>query len=98
MDDGKLDRLMAALRQRRIDTTRAEMGFEARTMAAIRAGRSQETPVFFMAWKLAPMFLVLLLAVAGWVYAVAGPEGDDHLAAIGAGHEEIQMVRYITGN
>ncbi len=98
MDDAKLDRLLQALRGRPVNTARIEYGFEARMMAVLRQRRAEEPAVFFMAWKLAPMFLALLLAVGGWVYAVASPQGGAHITAIGAGHEEVQMVRYITGD
>lgn len=98
MDDTKLDRLLGALRGRVVDTTRYGFGFEARVMAAVARREAAEPAVFFLAWKLAPMFLALLLAVGGWVYAVAGPQGGVHIAAVGAGHEEVRMVRYITGD
>lgn len=98
MDDAKLDRLLLALRGRVVDTKRIEHGFETRMMAVLRHRQAGEPGVFFMAWKLAPMFLALLLAVGGWVYTVAGQQGSVHIAAIGAGHEEVQMVRYMTGD
>lgn len=98
MNDAKLSLLLRALRGRKADTTRIEHGFETRMMAVLRQRQAGEPAVFFMAWKLAPMFLALLLAVGGWVYAVAGPQGGVHIAAIGAGHEEVQMVRYMTGD
>lgn len=98
MDETKLDRLLRALRGRVVDTTRIEHGFETGIMAALRQRQAGEPAVFFMAWKLAPMFLALLVAVGGWAYAVAGPRGGVHIAAIGAGHEEVQMVRYMTGD
>lgn len=98
MDDTKLDRLFGVLRGRVVDTAPMERGFETRTMSAIRLRRAGDPAVFFMAWKLAPMFVALLLVVGGWVYTVAGSRGGVHIAAIGAGHEEVQMVRYMTGN
>lgn len=98
MDDAKLDRLLLALRERVVDTTRLDHGFETRMMAVLRQRQAGEPTLFFMAWKLAPMFLALLLAVGGWVYTVSGPQGGVHITAIGAGHEEVQMVRYMTGD
>ena len=98
MDDTKLDRLLSASRGRVADTTRIELGFETRMMAVLRQRQAGEPAVLFMAWKLAPMFLALLLAVGGWVFAVAGPQGNVHISALGAGHEEVQMVRYMTGD
>lgn len=98
MDDAKLDRLLLALRERVVDTTRLDHGFETRMMAVLRQRQAREPAVFFMAWKLAPMFLALLVAVGGWVYSVSGPQGGVHITAIGVGHEEVQMVRYMTGD
>ncbi len=96
MDDTKLDQLLHSLRKRPVHTERL-LGFEGRTMAILRQ-RAEEPAVFFIAWRLAPMFLALLLALGGWMYAISTPPANLHFTALGSGHEEVQMVHYITGD
>ncbi len=98
MNDMKLESLLGALRGKVVNTARIEHGFETRMMATLRQRQAQEPAVFFMAWKLAPMFLALLFVMGGWVYTVASPQGAVHFSAVGARHEEVQMVRYMTGD
>lgn len=64
----RLDRLIASARRATVDTARAELGFETRLMARLRAERGAATPWFNWTWRLAPVFalIVIILAVAEW--------------------------------
>lgn len=59
-----LDRLFEAARSEAPDTSRAEYAFEARLMARIR--EEQGSSIFTWAWKLAPFFAAVVIAVGLW--------------------------------
>ena len=62
--DPMLDRLFEAVRSEAPDTSRVEFAFETRLMARIR--EEQSSSVFTWAWKLAPFFAAILVAVGLW--------------------------------
>ncbi len=63
LSDPELDRLFAAARRVRPETSRAEFAFETRLLAQLRAGRDS---IGLWGWRLVPWFaaVVGLLAVA----------------------------------
>ena len=67
--DPFLDRLFEAARSERADTSRQEFAFETRLMSRLREERS--TSVFAWAWKLAPFFAGVVIAVGLWNQATA---------------------------
>ena len=67
--DPFLEQLFEAARQEPADTARVEFAFETRLMARLREERSAS--VFAWAWKLAPFFAVLVVAVSIWNHATA---------------------------
>src|SRR4051812_4963945 len=64
IDNARLDELLAAARRAPVDTSRAEYAFETRLLARLREER--ETSVLTWAWKLAPFFAALAIAVTLW--------------------------------
>ena len=62
--DPFIDRLFEAVRDDAPDTTRAEFAFETRLLARLRAERGAS--VFAWAWKLAPFFAVVVIALGVW--------------------------------
>ena len=62
--DPFLDRLFEAARAESPDTARVEYAFETRLMARLREERGSS--VFAWAWKLAPFFAAVVIAVGVW--------------------------------
>lgn len=62
--DPMLDRLFEAARAEAPDTSRAEFAFETRLMGRLRD--EQSSSVFAWAWKLAPFFAAVVIAVGLW--------------------------------
>jgi hypothetical protein len=62
--DPMLDRLFEAARGEAPDTSRAEYAFESRLMARIR--EEQSSSIYAWAWKLAPFFAAVVIAVGLW--------------------------------
>jgi hypothetical protein len=79
-----LDGLLAAAREQRPDTSRAEYGFETRLMARLRERRQVDSASIWSAvsWRLAPLFAVCVLALALWQANLASDSND---AAVVAG-------------
>ncbi len=92
MNDDQLDKLFAAARQEKPDTSRAEYGFETRLMARLRA---QPEPWWTWAWRLMPGFAAVVVALAVWDFAAPGQ--DDWPALMDGGHSEQALVSYLTG-
>jgi len=67
--DPLLDRLFEAARSERVDTSRTEFAFETRLMSRLREERG--TSIFAWAWKLAPFFAAVVVAVGLWNSASA---------------------------
>jgi hypothetical protein len=64
-----IERLLRAVRDEAPDTARLEFAFETRLLARLRDERS--TSVFAWAWKLAPFFAAVVVAVGLWNRATA---------------------------
>ena len=62
--DEAIDRLLNAVRRESIETSRLEFAFETRLLARLRDERSAS--VFAWAWKLAPFFAAVVVAVGLW--------------------------------
>jgi len=59
-----IDRLFDAAREEAVDTSRLEFAFETRLLARIRD--EQTSSIFAWAWKLAPFFAAVVIAVGLW--------------------------------
>jgi len=64
-----LDALFRAARESAPDTSRIELAFETRLLARLREPRGAS--IFSWAWKLAPFFAVVVLALGMWNRASA---------------------------
>ena len=95
MNDERLDKLFAAARGIKPDTSRAEYGFETRLLAELRAQREQTLPWYAFAWKLVPAFAAIVVALGVWTYA--GANTTDLQSAIAGDHEENALATYLTG-
>jgi hypothetical protein len=90
-----LDKLFRAARAVKRDTSRAEFGFETRLLARLRAERAQAAPWFAFAWKLAPAFVAIVIALGIWNYAGTGSV-DLQTAIVGNTYESA-LASYLTG-
>ncbi len=95
MNDDQLNKLFAAARGAKPDTSRAEYGFETRLMAKLRAEREQVLPWYAFAWKLVPAFAAIVVALGVWTYT--SPGISDLQGAIAGDHEENALATYVTG-
>lgn len=75
MNDEQLNKLFAQARHARRDTTRVALGMESRLLARLRAERAAAVPWFVWAWRLAPVFAAVTLAIGVWSYRES--DGDD---------------------
>jgi len=98
--DHHLDALLAAVRNKTIDTSRAEFGFETRLMARLREDRSPWTAVAAVAWRLCPFFAALAIAATIWcrIPAVRADADTLLLAEASRGGEERVLLSYLTGD
>jgi len=94
--DMRLEQLLAAARDERIDTGSAEEFFETRLLA--RIGELRETPFWYaLVWKMVPMFAVLAAVVAISAVAFNPSRKSDVFAAITGGQEMTLAGNYLTG-
>ena len=63
MNDDQLNRLFAAVRQAPADTARVELAFETRLLARLRGERRPTVLWFTWAWRLAPVFVAIVLGL-----------------------------------
>jgi hypothetical protein len=98
MNDEQLDKLFQAARAGRLDTARAEYGFETRLLALLRANWEQPAPWFAFTWKLMPAFAAVVVALGVWTATEWGPGSNDLQTAIVGDHEENTLVTYFTGD
>ena len=76
--DAFLDDLLAAAREDRPDTSRAEYGFETRLMARIAAPEAAPAGWWFAwTWRLAPFFAVIALSLSAWTRFAPLPGSSD---------------------
>ncbi len=73
--DPQLDRLFALARQARPDTTRAELAFETRLLARLRAEAAEREGFGAWAWRIAP-WLGGVAAVLALAWGLAGGLAD----------------------
>jgi len=92
--DVELDRFFALARQSTPDISGVERNFETRVMARIREGRE---PWYAWAWRLAPVFLVLTLLLAGWSIFYSPERPADPVAMLASGTQEIALLDHLTG-
>lgn len=94
-DDG-LDRLFSMAREAGSDAAGLEAGFETRLMAKIRARR---TPMFLGAWswRLAPIFVAVVVALCGVYYASPQASQVDIHAVITAEYEYAMAQNFLGG-
>ena len=83
--DESLDRLIAAAREHQPDTSRLDLGFEARVLARVREERTGAW--FSWAWRMCPYFAALALAAGTWAYLHADglPDGESLGATLRGG-------------
>jgi hypothetical protein len=85
MNDEQLNELFRTARTSRLDTSRAEYGFETRLLATLRENREQPTPWAVLTWRLMPVFAAIVVVTGVWSYNVQSQAGTQ--AALGTGEE-----------
>jgi hypothetical protein len=98
MNDEQLNKLLQAARAHRLDTSRAEYGFETRLRAVLRANREQPAPWHAFLWKLMPAFAAVVVALGVWMVTEMGAGSNDLQTAITGDQEENTWVPYLTGD
>ena len=92
--DVELDRFFALARQASPDISGVERNFETRVMARIREGRE---PWYAWAWRLAPVFLALVILLAGWSLSYSPVHPADPVTMLASGPQEVALLDYLTG-
>ena len=92
--DAELDRYFALARQAPPDISGVERNFETRVMARIRESRE---PWHAWAWRLAPVFLALVLLVAGWSMYYPPAHPADPVTMLASGAQEVALLDQLTG-
>jgi hypothetical protein len=93
MNDDQLHNIFAAARRAAPDTARAELAFETRLLARLRAARNA-APWFVWTWRLAPLFAAIVVALGVWNYnAAPNPLDDLH----GVYNADATLVAILTG-
>ena len=92
--DELLDLLFARAREAPPDISGVERNFETRVMARILESRE---PWYAWAWRLAPIFLVLTVLLAGWsmLYPTAHP--PDPVTALASTSQEVALLDSLAG-
>ena len=93
--DVELDRYFALARQAPPDISGVERNFETRVMARIRESRE---PWYAWAWRLAPVFMVLTLLLAGWSVFYAPVRLADPVATLASGIQDVALLDNLTGD
>lgn len=96
--DVEIDRFFELARQAPPDISGVERNFETRVMARIREWREQQDPWYAWAWRLAPVFLVLTLLLAGWSVFYSPVRQADPVATLASGTQEVALLDYLTGD
>jgi hypothetical protein len=91
----RLDSLFAAARSVRPDTSAAEEFFETRLMARIQEKREQGQPWFSWGWRLAPVFIAVVLVLGVFSIFMDESQSLDISLAIANDHAEYQVVNYL---
>jgi hypothetical protein len=95
--DERLDRLFAAARNARVDTSALEEHFETRLMARLRERRAQGIPWYALMWRMVPVFAVLVILIAVYSTSYMPPSSGDLFAAISSGQEEYLAQNVLAG-
>lgn len=93
----RLDRLLAAARQERIDTAGLEEHFETRLLARIRERRSTPLPWYALAWRMVPVCALIAALITIGSLTLAPPAPGDMFAAISGDQDEIAGSGYLMG-
>lgn len=95
MNDDQLNNLFAAARKAQPDTERAEFAFETRLLARLRAERQAAAPWFVWTWRLAPLFVAVVIALGVWnITGTSDPLADLHAG----GSDEAALVEMLMGD
>lgn len=92
-----IDKLFVSARAAKTDASRAEFGFETRLLARIRAEKQAPAPWFAWAWRLAPVFAVIVVALSVWNFASPTHDLTDLQTMIAGGADEPVLVTVLTG-
>jgi hypothetical protein len=95
--DERLDRLFAAARNARVETSALEEHFETRLMARLRERRREGIPWYALMWRMVPVFAVLVILIAVYSTSFNPPSTGDLFAAISSGQEEYLAQNVLTG-
>jgi len=95
--DERLDRLFAAARNARMDTSAQEEHFETRLMARLRERRREGIPWYALMWRIVPVLAVLVVLIAVYSASYKPPSSDDLFAAISSGQEDYLAQNVLTG-
>jgi hypothetical protein len=93
----KLDKLFAAARSVRHDSSDAEEFFETRLMARIRATRERSQLWISWAWRLAPAFAAVVLMLGIFSIFMDESQSPDIFSSIANDHAEYQVASYLGG-
>ena len=93
----RLDNLFAAARSARRDTSAAEEFFETRLMGRIREKRERGRPWFSWGWRLAPVFMMVVVALGVFSVYMDESQSTDIFSAIANDHAEYQVANYLGG-
>jgi hypothetical protein len=95
--ENRLDSLFSAARSVKPDTSATEEFFETRLMARIREKRTQGQSLFSWAFRLAPAFVVVVVALGVFNMFIGGNGSTDIFSAMANDHAEYQVVNYLGG-
>jgi hypothetical protein len=95
--DERLDRLFAAARAERVDTSALEEHFETRLLARIREQRSERIPWYALAWRMVPFFAVIAATISIATFTVTPAHSNDLFAALTGDQDEITSSNYLMG-
>lgn len=95
--DERLDRLFAAARDVRVDTSALEEHFETRLMARLRERRAEGIPWYALMWRMVPAFAVLVVLIAVYSASYGPPTSGDLFASISSNQEEYVPGNVLTG-
>jgi len=95
--DDRLDRLLALVRQAKSEPSPLEEGFETRIMARIREDRERKTTLASWAWRLAPVFITIVVFLGALEYVALPPPSADLYSVVAEGGEEEHFLRLWTG-
>ena len=93
----RLDRLFAAARNSRMDTSALEEHFETRLMARLRERRREGIPWYALMWRMVPGFAVVVVLIAVYSASYRPTSSDDLFAAISSSQEEYLTQNVLTG-